>query len=87
MQAIVINMGFMDDEGKEYILFGSIERKLLATDDVDNEENCVRLGEQLIREGFARLRAKSPYTISVDNKLAVFPDKDSSQRILNGKFS
>lgn len=44
------------------IVDGKIQKELLASEDVDNEENCVRLAEQLVREAFARYRSKRERT-------------------------
>lgn len=37
---------------------GSVTRRASATDPADQEENAVRLAEQMVREAFRRLRAR-----------------------------
>jgi hypothetical protein len=51
-------MIFDDAAMHDHHVRGTIDRPLLATDDADNEENTVRLGEQMIREVFRKWREK-----------------------------
>lgn len=44
-------------------LTGTVARSLTATNSDDNEENIVRLAEQMVREAFRRLRARTHVVI------------------------
>lgn len=57
MNKIHITVSICNEEYQS-VIDGSVWKDLDATDLVDNEENCVRLAEQMVREAFKRARDK-----------------------------
>lgn len=81
-----IAVSICDDHVQE-IVSGSKFENLLATDIVDNEENAVRLAEQMVREAFKRLREKhSLYVIECDKGIGIFSSKEDAHRVLRGEL-